>query len=155
MLLEKEIRKIVKHYVEKYGTSDPFALARALDIEVQYGNLGSTCGLYMYLKRHKCIFLNENLEGSEKRLVMAHELGHAIMHPRENCYYLRNNTMLSTSKIEIEANLFALEFLLSSQGFTEGKSYTHEQWLRLLNYYSYGVKHGVSFFLQAAAHRLT
>ena len=44
---------------------------------------------------------------------MAHELAHSIMHRKENCYFIRNKTLLLTSKIEIEANTFAAELLIS------------------------------------------
>ena len=46
------------------------------------------------------------------KMVMAHELGHAIMHRKENCYFIRNRTFLSTAHIETEANTFAAELLI-------------------------------------------
>lgn len=66
-------------------------------------------------KNHKCVFLNEDLEENEMRLVMAHELGHSIMHRKENCYFIRNKTLLLNSKIEIEANTFAAELLIPDE----------------------------------------
>lgn len=88
----------------------------------------------MYLKKHKCIFLNENLEESEIRFVMAHELGHAILHPRQNCYFIRSKTLLSAAKIEVEANLFAAELLISDQMIAENQCLTLQQLSRLLGY---------------------
>ena len=64
----------------------------------------------MFLKNHRYIFLNQKLSKHELKMVMAHELGHAIMHRKENCYFIRNKTLMLTSKIEIEANTFAAEF---------------------------------------------
>ena len=43
---------------------------------------------------------------------MADELGHAILHRTENCYFIRNKTFLSTAWIEREANTFAAELLI-------------------------------------------
>nr|DAM15410.1 MAG TPA: IrrE protein [Caudoviricetes sp.] len=69
----------------------------------------------MFLKNHKCVFLNEDLEEHERTLVMAHELAHSIMHRKENCYFIRNRTLMLTSKIEIEANTFAAELLIPDE----------------------------------------
>ena len=44
--------------------------------------------------------------------VMAHELGHAIMHRKQNCYFLRNYTYLN-STVEREANLFSAYMVIS------------------------------------------
>ena len=110
--MRNDIQKIVSYYVNKFETRNPFEIASNLKIEVQIGPLGSRCGCYMYLKRHRCIFLNENLEEHERRLVMAHELGHAIMHRKENCYFIRHKTLFLSDRIEIEANRFAAELLV-------------------------------------------
>lgn len=114
ILLKKDIKKLVNNYIKKFGTSNPFKIADALDIVVQKGKIDFE-GCYMFLKNHRCIFLNENLSGHEMNLVMAHELGHAIMHRKENCYFVRNYTMLLNSKKEIEANQFAMYMLVSDE----------------------------------------
>lgn len=48
-----------------------------------------------------------------QRFVCAHELGHAVLHPRSNTPFLRANTLFSVEKLEVEANTFAVELLLS------------------------------------------
>lgn len=132
--MKKDIRKLVSYYVRKYNTRDPFELAEYLNVQVQIGNLGSRAGCYMFLKNHKCIFLNEILNKQERTIVMAHELGHAIMHRKENCYFIRNRTFLLTSKNEIEANKFAAELLIPDNILEENKEYTTRQLSRLLGY---------------------
>lgn len=132
--MNRDIRSLVAYYKRKFGTSDPFKIARQLHIEVQIGDIGSRCGCYMYLKRHKCILLNENLEEHEMQLVMAHELGHAIMHPWENCYFIRNKTLLLNSRTEIEANKFAMELLVTDDFLNENREFTIEQLSRMLGY---------------------
>ena len=132
--MKKDIRNLVSSYVRKYGTRDPFELAEFLNIQVQIGNLGSCSGCYMFLKNHRCIFLNGNLDKSERTVVMAHELGHAIMHRKENCYFIRNKTFLLTSKNEIEANKFAAELLIPDSLVEENRSFTIRQFSRLLGY---------------------
>lgn len=133
--MNRDIRKTVAQYQRKFGTSNPFEIASALHIELSVGDLGTREGCYMYLKKHKCIFLNENLSKHERRFVMAHELGHAVLHPKENCYFIRNKTLLLNSKIEIEANKFAVELLISDDTLTEYRNYTLEQISRVLGYH--------------------
>ena len=106
------IQDIVSFYIKKYQTTNPFQVARNLNILYQEGDLGEYCGCYMFLKNHRYIFLNNNLNENEKRFVMAHELGHAILHKKQNCYFIRNKTLLLNAKIEKEANLFASYLLL-------------------------------------------
>ena len=110
-----DVKRLVAYYVKKYNTRNPFELADYIGVEVQTGQLGEGSGFYMFLKNHKCIFLNEDLEDHERTLVMAHELAHSIMHRKENCYFIRNRTLLLTSKIEIEANTFAAELLIPDE----------------------------------------
>ena len=110
-----DVKRLVAYYVKKYNTRNPFELASYLGVEVQTGQLGERSGFYMFLKNHKCVFLNEDLEEHERTLVMAHELAHSIMHRKENCYFIRNRTLMLTSKIEIEANTFAAELLIPDE----------------------------------------
>lgn len=132
--MNENIRRIVKFLKRKYDTSDVFEIAKQMKIEYLICPLGSRCGCYMYLKRHRCIFLNENLSNHEMRLVMAHELGHAILHRTQNCYFIRHKTLLSTDNIEVEANKFAMEFLLCDEDIEANKEYTIEQLSRIFGY---------------------
>ena len=132
--MKKSIRGIVTHYIKKYDTRDPFVLAANLNIEVQICDLGHRSGCYMFLKNHRCIFLNENLPRTEKDLVMAHELGHAIMHRKQNCYFIQNKTLLLNSKTEREANIFAAELLIGDELIAEHQDFTIAQLARLTGY---------------------
>lgn len=132
--MRKNIRGIVDYYVKKYNTRNPFMLASILNVEVQLGDMGQRSGCYMFLKNHRCIFLNENLSDTEKQLVMAHELGHAIMHRKQNCYFIRNKTLLLNSKTEREANLFAAELLIEDELIAEHQEFTIAQLARLTGY---------------------
>ena len=132
--MRKDIKQLVNYYVKKFNTRNPYKLAECLNVEVQIGELGSQAGCYMFLKNHKCIFLNEDLDENEMRLVMAHELGHAIMHRKENCYFIRNKTLILTSKIEIEANTFAAELLISDELIFEYPDTPADQLARLAGF---------------------
>lgn len=69
----EEVKKKVAYYIKKYQTNNPFRLATALGIEVAVGDIGSRAGCYMYLKRTKCIWINENLEGNERLFVRSRD----------------------------------------------------------------------------------
>ena len=133
----KNIKNIVDYYVKKYDTRDPFQIAESLNIQIQIGQLGTPCGCYMFLKNHRCIFLNENLSENEMKLVMSHELGHAVMHRKTNCYFIRNKTFLLDSKIALEANTFAINLLIPDDTIMEiidNQNCTLEYMSRVLGY---------------------
>lgn len=129
----KQIKRIVSYYCKKYNTRNPFEIADYLGILYQIGDIGCS-GCYMFLKNHRYIFLNQNLSESEVRMVMAHELGHAVMHRKENCYFIRNKTLLLNSKIEIEANTFAANLLIPDEIIIEHRNLTTEQLSHLVGY---------------------
>lgn len=135
--MNKNIKNIVDYYIKKCGSRDPFKIADYLNIQIQIGQLGTPCGCYMFLKNHRCIFLNENLSDNEMKLVMSHELGHAIMHRILNCYFIRNKTLLLDSKIELEANAFAVNLLIPDEIILEiinSQNCTLEYMSRILGY---------------------
>lgn len=132
--MRRDIKKIVAYYTRKFNTRNPFEIADQLGIIYQFGNLNFE-GCYMFLKNHRYIFINQYLPDQEKQLVMAHELGHAILHRKENCYFIRNKTLLLNSKNEIEANKFAVELLIDNTFLEEHNYYTIGQIARLLGYH--------------------
>ena len=131
--MDNKIQKLVSYYTRKFKTRNPFEIADSLGILYHIGDIGCS-GCYMFLKNHRYIFLNQNLSELEMLLVMAHELGHAILHRKENCYFIKNKTLLLNSKNEIEANLFAAELLIPDEIILENRDYTTEQLSRLLGY---------------------
>lgn len=133
------IKRLVAYYTKKFDTRNPFDLADALNVLYQIGNI-SCDGYYMFLKNHRYIFLNQNLSGHDMNLVMAHELGHAVLHRKDNCYFIRNKTMLLNSKIEIEANKFAMELLIPDEFLEENRNFTVEQIARLTGYHEKLIK---------------
>ncbi|EEM70284.1 MULTISPECIES: ImmA/IrrE family metallo-endopeptidase [Bacillus cereus group] len=114
-----DIKEYVLNIVAKYQTRDPFEIARQKNIIVLFEDLGSTLGFYNTYKRFKFIHINNQINETTQRFVCAHELGHAVLHPKANTPFLRNQTFFSVDRLEIEANTFAVELLLTDEMVSE------------------------------------
>ncbi|GAB6117096.1 ImmA/IrrE family metallo-endopeptidase [Thermoanaerobacter brockii subsp. lactiethylicus] len=106
-----EIERIVNRLVNKHGCSNPYYIAKENNIVVIKISLDKVYGFYKYIKRNKFIFINSDVDEQVQLLTCSHELGHAVLHPRENTIWLQSFTLFSTDRLEIEANLFALSLL--------------------------------------------
>jgi len=110
------IKSRVDKLVVKHKSHDPFSIASNENIHVIPWNLHDDIqGFYKYIRRNQYIFLNSNLSALKQKFVCAHELGHAVIHPHSNTPFLRTNTLFSIDKIEVEANTFAVELLVSDE----------------------------------------
>mgnify|MGYP000473821224 FL=1 len=106
------VHNIVERTTKKYKTRSPYELADLMGISIHRCELGTIRGYYSKKFRIKQIVLNCNLTENDERFVLAHELGHAIMHENLNTPFLMENTLFSKNKYENEANLFAIELFL-------------------------------------------
>lgn len=113
------IKLTVNQLVKKYGTNDPFKLAKYIGILVVFEPLGNTLGYYNKIFRIPIIHINQDADRESQFFIAAHELGHAIQHPDTNTSFLKKHTLFSTDKLEIEANTFAVELLLPDELFEE------------------------------------
>ncbi len=129
----ERIKRIVSYYRRIYDTSDPFEIADHLGVLYQIGNCKQE-GCYMFLKNHRYIFLSNQLKDQELNLVMAHELGHALLDRKANCYFIRNKTLLLNSHIERRANLFAAYLLITDDMLKEYINCTEEQFCACTGY---------------------
>jgi Zn-dependent peptidase ImmA (M78 family) len=121
----KNIRYTTKKLITKHKTNDPFWIAQEKGIIVLFEELGSTLGYYHAHKRIQLIHINNKLNELEQRFVCAHELGHAILHPRANTPFLKKSTFFSIDKIEVEANTFAVELLLPDDFINDFRDTSH------------------------------
>ena len=112
--IDHKIFRLIRYYERIVGTRDPVAIAKFADIGIAVIPLGNIAGNYMLLKPNRRFFVNEDISIDDPmyRVVVAHELGHALLHRKENCAFLQNHTLLLTSGIEREANQFAAELLI-------------------------------------------
>lgn len=103
----------VRNIVEKYGTRDPFLLASYLNLHIKFKEYSdNTKGYYINIKRNKFIILNSNLTYEEMKIVLAHEIGHAVLHSSKEVHFIRENTLFPKGRHENEANKFAAELLI-------------------------------------------
>jgi Zn-dependent peptidase ImmA (M78 family) len=106
----------VRNLVRKYCTRNPYFLAKELGIEIEEKYLSDDMpkGLFKKILRKKFVVLNLTRinSDSEKEFVLAHELGHAILHSSDEAFFLHDHTFYQRGKFEIEANKFAAELLI-------------------------------------------
>ncbi|ARA99096.1 ImmA/IrrE family metallo-endopeptidase [Geobacillus thermodenitrificans] len=115
----KAIKEVVRQLIKTHKSNDPFQIAKEKNIIILFAELGNTLGFYSSYKRTQFIHLNSQLDEMMQRFVCAHELGHAVLHPDSNTPFLRANTLFSVEKLEVEANTFAVELLLSDDIITQ------------------------------------
>lgn len=106
-LIQEKVKKLTKY------TNNLCEIANNENIIVYEQDLGSGDGLYLYIQKTKVIILNNNLSYWKKQIVLAHEIGHAILHAKEKHAFSLSKTKTIQEK---EANLFAVE-LLEQIGF--------------------------------------
>lgn len=103
----------VKHLIRKYGTRDPKKIIAYLGIDLRYEDIGKAKGFYIRLLTNKYIVINKNLDENEQLIVLAHELGHALLHYHKSTCFIREYTLFPRGRIENEANKFAAELLIN------------------------------------------
>lgn len=103
-----KIYETVNFLIKKFDTSDPKIICKRLNILIEYKDLGDIKGYYISCLQNKIIVIDEKLDEEKKALVIAHELGHAILHCDRNIQCMRNLFIRTkNTKYEYEANIFA------------------------------------------------
>ena len=135
--------------VKEYDTCNPFELVKDLKINLYYLDLPCKIrGFYNAIKYRdtliKQIGINRNLSEKTRRAVLAHELGHAILHPEHSTVCFFTKFYIGKTKYEIEANRFGYYLLLKNSYLEEDKEVNfkidfnsrqaHEVLRSLLNY---------------------
>ncbi len=102
-----DIKQFVRSLAAENGTFNPFEIAENKGIVIQMEPLGTIRGYYSKALRTKFIHINCDLDEYQQKFTCAHELGHALMHPDLSTPFLRESTLFSVDKLEVEANRFA------------------------------------------------
>ena len=83
-MLTMTIRQEVSRLKMKYQTDDPYEICEYLDIQVMDRPMGmsprSCKCFFLVSSRSKLIVINSDLPVSIHRIIIAHELGHAVLH---------------------------------------------------------------------------
>lgn len=122
-----DIKKIVERLCYMHRTNSPYDLAKCLDIHIKFDNLGTIQGYYHQMCKIKHIIINNQLPEHLRKFVLAHELGHSVMHPKCNTPFLQS-TFFSVDKLEVQANKFAAELIIQDIDLMEHWDYTLDQW---------------------------
>jgi Zn-dependent peptidase ImmA (M78 family) len=128
------IKKTVKELVNRYNTRNPYDIADQIGILVQKSHLGKIRGYYLLYAGIKCICINSSIDDIHTEYtIMAHELGHAVMHEEERCMFFEN-TFYDKNKYEVQANRFAAELLIPDSIIYDNPGMTRTQLSRLTGY---------------------
>ena len=108
-----EIEKLIGHYEER----DPLTLAEAMDILVSCEPMGygdNCCkGFFVSYYGIRHITVNSDLPDVLRQVILAHELGHAVLHRHAGDPSFVDIAIFdSVDPKEYEANLFAAELIL-------------------------------------------
>lgn len=119
------IKNKVEELTNTYKTNDPFELAEKLDIEVVLEPLDSIniLGICMQIEDQKVIVCNSFLAPASRVVIVAHELGHAIIHPGLSLFFMQENTLFPSGKFENQANRFAAELIIPDKMLEQYKGY--------------------------------
>ena len=83
MKTAEHIIETVDKLVRKYHTRDPYELCQLLGIKIHYYDLQKKLkGFFYYQSRQKNIVIDHNVNGILERILVAHELGHAVLHTK-------------------------------------------------------------------------
>lgn len=134
--IEHKIKRLIKYYERIAGTRNPVSIAEHAGIRIAIVPLGDIAGNYKLIKRKRWIFVNENIQYNSSlfNVVVAHELGHALLHRKENCAFIKSRTLLLTSGIEREANYFAAHLLITDEMMKDYIGFTEEQFCNCTGY---------------------
>lgn len=114
--------KQARNLIRRYYSSCPYEIAGSLRIHVRFDELPkSVRGFYSKTLGQRFIVISNDLPSEWQRFVCAHELGHAVLHPGTNHYFLTTQPLLVPGKYEREANRFACDLLTEGEVIRESE----------------------------------
>lgn len=116
------IHNNVERVIKKFDSRDPFDICQSMGIRIRYKDLGTALkAYYFYQSRIKNIVINARSSRAVRRLLCAHELGHAVLHGEFASMRGFQELELFDMSIptEYEANMFAAELIISDEDLME------------------------------------
>lgn len=119
----RHIKEFVRRVTYCFDSNDPEEIIHNMQIKLgylpEYADINRIKGCYGMIDGEKFILIHTDLKEEERKEVLAHELGHAILHPSTNALFLATYTYFSLGSLELEADTFASELLLPDNVFEE------------------------------------
>lgn len=130
-----DIKKRVNTLVRKFGTRNPLEIAERMGCIIVRYPLEGVRGFYHYFQRNHIIYVDDRLSDHMILFVIAHELGHVFLHKKSNAIFMDTRTHFVKNKYENEANLFAMDLLISDEDIEEHLDFTTSQLSTLYGYH--------------------
>jgi Zn-dependent peptidase ImmA (M78 family) len=108
------IVKYARDLKKSWNTNDPYILASLFGFcVVETGSVypGFTAQIIGIEGYPKIISINKAYTESSRRVLCAHELGHALLHGERTCNHFAGSSTVAFDNEEYEANLFAVALL--------------------------------------------
>ena len=108
--------------VRKYGTRDPFQIARMAGITVKFINTNRQKGFCRIILNNAFIFLSRNMSEEMQKMTCAHELGHLYLHRdilTKQAFLMEYELFDIRNDTELEANVFAARLLIDESELLE------------------------------------
>ena len=135
-----EIIESVRKLKKKYQTNDVYEITENLKINIWEKDFGtdkdSIKALTFKNVRIAYIVLNSNLPEIIKVFIIAHELGHYVLHIDDFSKAHVEKSFFGNQQMEIEANIFAAELLINDEEVLEtfyNNEYTQYQIASMFN----------------------
>ena len=112
----------VQQIKDNWKTNDPYAIAAHLGIQVIFSDaLGKDFTAYTvgFTNCPTMITINNNYSELSKRILCAHELGHALLHSDISINHFAVNSSNINTSVEREANLFAIALLANEETLSQ------------------------------------
>lgn len=110
-----DIKKEVNYLIESCGSTELASLVKETGAYI-IDNIDlpkSTLGMTVRSDGQTAILISSNVKGPKKEFIIAHELGHNILHRGQSTTFFRRfSAGLQIPQVEAEANEFALYLLL-------------------------------------------
>lgn len=129
-----DIKKRADKLARFYRTRNPFEIIQGMNVILVTYPLEGVRGFYQYFQRNNIIYLDERLSEHDRKFVLAHEMGHMLLHKKSNAIFMDTRTQFNTSRYEKEADLFAISLLVSDEILMDYAGCSTEQLSRVLGY---------------------